>query len=173
MREAAPVLSGDAALMDATTFVRTSMDYSGFIQKGGKEAMKKNASRTSSEKGQRSSRRRQRDHNRSKWSSQIKLGVDGRTSGFEKHPIPRNQGGPEIVETQDVSAMTQSGVSQGTAATKSLRSESIGELIEEGANLDNDSVGDFENPGETDASGVETDRARREEAPAYRNRNRI
>jgi hypothetical protein len=35
-REAAPVLSGDAASMDATTFVRTSMDYSGFIQKGGK-----------------------------------------------------------------------------------------------------------------------------------------
>jgi hypothetical protein len=135
--------------------------------------MKKNASRTSSEKGQRSSRRRQRDHNKNKRSSQRKHGIEARTSGFENHPTPGNQGGPELVETGDISAMTQSGVPQGTAATKSLRSESIGELFEEGQNLDNESAWDFENPVETDESEIEIDKVRREEAPAYRNRNRI
>ena len=33
MREATRVLRGDAASMDAITLMRTSMDYSGFIQK--------------------------------------------------------------------------------------------------------------------------------------------
>ena len=135
--------------------------------------MKKNASRTNSEKGKRSSRRRQRDHERNKRSSQRKHGVDARTSGFENNPVRGNRGKPELVETPDISAMAQSGAPQGTAATKSLRSEVISELIEEGASLDNESVRDFENPGETDESEIERDRARREEAPAYRNRNRI
>lgn len=110
--------------------------------------MKKRMSRNSSEKEQRRARRGKRDHR--KHSSQTK----------------------QAMETS-VPNMMQSGGPQGTACTKALTSESIAELFEEGQDLETELVLGVENTPDADQSKIRTHPASREEAPEYRNRNRI
>ena len=68
--------------------------------------------------------------------------------------------------------MMQSG-GQGTAGTKASTSESIAELFEEGQDLEAELVLGVENTPDADQSEIRTHEASREEAPEYRNRNRI
>jgi hypothetical protein len=69
--------------------------------------------------------------------------------------------------------MMQSGGLQGPAGTKASTSESIAELFEEGQDLEGELVQGVENARDADQGEIRTHEASREEAPEYRNRNRI
>ncbi len=131
-------------------------------------------SRNSLEKEQRPTRRGKRDHR--KHSSQTKQTMET-TSGVEtSSPNPKRETEAQLgldEEPSSVPNMMQSGGLQGTAGTKALTSESIAELFEEGQDLESELVLGVENTPDADQSEVRTHQASREEAPEYRNRNRI
>jgi hypothetical protein len=134
MTKAAPALRGGVACKGATTHARTSMDSNEKRRKEEKE-MRKNMSR---EKGQRSTKRRKRNHNQR--SSRTKQ-VPGVTSGLETNspsPTRETEIQPTIEEQIEVLNMTQSGGLQGTAGAKASASETIAELFEEGEDFESE-----------------------------------
>lgn len=136
--------------------------------------MKKRMSRNSSEKEQRPTRRGKRDHR--KHSSQTKQTMGKTSSVATSSPNPKSETEAQLgleEEPSSVPNMMQSGGLQGTAGTKALTSESIAELFEEGQDLEAELVQGVENTPDADQSEIRTHQAYREEAPEYRNRNRI
>jgi len=98
------------------------------------------------------------------------------TSGVAtRSPNPKRETEAQLgleEEPTSVPNMMQSG-GQGTAGTKASTSESIAELFEEGQDLEAELVLGVENTPDADQSEIRTHEASREEAPEYRNRNRI
>jgi hypothetical protein len=99
------------------------------------------------------------------------------TSGVETSSLnPKGETEAQLgleEEPSRVPNMMQSGGLQGTAGTKALTSESIAGLFEEGQDLEAELVLGVENTPDADQSEIRTHQASREEAPEYRNRNRI
>jgi hypothetical protein len=136
--------------------------------------MKKSMPRKGSEKGSRSTRRRKRDHH--KHSSQTKRTMETTLGVKTNSPNPMRETEARLEfeqETLDVPNMMQSGGLQGTAGTKASTSEGIAELFEEGQDLEGELVQGVENARDADQGEIRTHEASREEAPVYRNRNRI
>jgi hypothetical protein len=134
--------------------------------------MKKNMRRKGSERKLRSTRRRK--WNGSRHSSPTTQAVatipDSETnSPNAKSPREREFG----EETSSAPNTMQSGGLQGTAGTKASTSESIAELFEEGQDLETELVHGVENASDVHQYEIRTHQASREEAPEYRNRNRI
>jgi hypothetical protein len=133
--------------------------------------MKMNMRRKGSERKQRSAGRKK--GNRRRHSSPTTQAVTTIPHSETNSPNVASPGEREFSEETSIPRMMQSGGLQGTAGTKAVMSESIAELFAEGEELESEVVQGVEDAPDADQGEIETHEASREEAPEYKNRNRI